>query len=241
MRIYAHRGVSAHYPENTLAAFARAIGLRTHGIELDVRLARDGVPVVIHDSTVDRTSNGIGSVLDFTGKQLSLLDVGHRQHVPTLSQVLALAAGKVRVNVEIKEITAVPAVLATARQFEDLDWFASSSDWQTLADLKDLDPSIDCYPLSVGVAFEHEGQQSLSLEAAIDLAKAWGSTGVSIWEGAVDQSAVELIHGRGLEVWAWTVNEPERAEQLARLGVDALCTDDPELIRNSLFAAAVEF
>lgn len=238
MRIFAHRGVSAHYPENSLAAFARAVGLRTHGIELDVRLSRDGVPVVIHDSTVDRTSNGIGSVQDFTAKQLGLLDVGHRQHVPTLSQVLALAAGKVRVNVEIKEADAVASILQTAGAFRDLDWFASSTDWQALSLVKELSPETDCYPLTLGL--DHEFEQALPLQSAIDLATAWGSSGLSIWERSVDESVVELLHSKGQQVWAWTVNEPERAQQLAKMGVDAVCTDDPELIRNCLYASVVD-
>lgn len=237
MRIYAHRGVSAHYPENSLAAFARAVGLRTHGVELDVRLSGDGVAVVHHDPTVNRTTNGIGDVADFTAKQLGLLDVGHRQHVPTLAQVLALSAGKVRVNIDIKEAAVVLPLLEVTQQFADLNWFASCEDWRTLQALREASPSSDCYPVTRGIRSEDNSQ--LSLEEAVDLAGAWGSTGISVWEGGLNRSAVELIHSRKLEVWSWTVNDQDRARELHGMGVDAVCTDDPELIRAGLYENVV--
>ncbi len=232
MRIYAHRGVSAHYPENTLAAFAKAIDLGVEGIELDVHVSGDGIAVVIHDESVDRTTNGIGSVSDFTAKQLGLLDAGHRQHVPTLEAVLALAAGKVRVNIELKDIAAVGPVLKVGSAHPDLDWFASSSDWDALAEMARLAPGADCYPTTLGVAVNPDGQGTL--EDAAEFAARLKGTGVSVWEGCLDLRTIEGIHARGLEVWAWTVNDPARARELLDLGVDALCTDDPLLIRNSL-------
>ena len=232
MRIYAHRGVSAHYPENTLAAFERAIGLGIDGVELDVHLAGDGIPVVIHDGTVDRTTNGIGAVSDFTAKQLGLLDAGHRQHVPTLDAVLGMSAGKVRVNIELKDAAAVGPVLKVVSAHRGLDWFASSSDWGTLAAIARQAPGTDCYPTTLGVAVNPDGQGTL--QDAVDFAAKLRGTGVSVWGGCLDRAAVESIHARGLEVWAWTVNDPARAKELEDLGVDALCTDDPLLIRNAL-------
>lgn len=234
MRIYAHRGASAHYPENTLAAFARAIELGVEGIELDVHLSGDRVPVVIHDDTVDRTTNGIGVITDFTAKQLNLLDAGHRQHVPTLAQVLDLAAGKVRVNIEIKDAAVVGPVLAAVDGRPGLKWFASSVDWRALAGLKHLAPDSDCYPLTLGHRLGDEGPGTLA--EAVAFALMHNSTGVSVWEGCLDGAAVDSIHAKGLETWAWTVNDEDRARELAALGVDALCTDDPELIRNALSA-----
>lgn len=232
MRIYAHRGVSAHYPENTLAAFARAIELGVDGIELDVRSSADGVPVVIHDDTVERTTNAIGSIADFTAKQLNLLDAGHRQHVPTLAAVLKLAEGKARVNIELKESAVVPAVLEVTSSFGNLDWFASGSDWDALKQLRALAPGSDVHPLTVGnpLGMDSPGDLADAIEFVIN----HGGSGVSIWEGSLDQASVDLIHGGGLKVWAWTVNDGDRACELAQLGVDAVCTDDPELVRNAV-------
>ncbi|MCU6479296.1 glycerophosphodiester phosphodiesterase [Arthrobacter sp. A2-55] len=237
MRIYAHRGVSAHYPENTLAAFARAVELGLDGIELDVHLSADGVAVVIHDETVDRTTNGIGVIADFTARQLNLLDAGHRQHVPTLAQVLEVAAGKVRVNIEIKDAAAAGPVLEAVGRHPELDWFASSSDWQALAAMKQQAPGSDCYPLTLGHFAGPEAPGAVA--EALDFAVLHGSSGVSVWEAALDQDMVDMIHSRGLEVWAWTVNDEDRARELVLLGVDSLCVDDPELIRNAVSKAGL--
>ncbi|MGA7203547.1 MAG: glycerophosphodiester phosphodiesterase family protein [Specibacter sp.] len=237
MRIYAHRGVSAHYPENTLAAFARAIELGVDGIELDVHLSGDRVPVVIHDDTVERTTNGIGALADFTARQLGLLDAGHRQHVPTLDAVLALAAGKARVNIELKDAAAVGPVLDVVAAHPGLDWFASSGDWQALTEMAALSPVSDCHPTTLGLSMDPAGPGGL--RDALAFAHTHGGTGISIWEGSLDRTAVESIHDSGLHVWAWTVNDPARARELADLGVDALCTDDPELVRNALTASAL--
>ena len=201
MRIYAHRGVSAHLPENTLSAFCAAIALGVDGIELDVHLSADQIPMVIHDETADRTTNGTGSIREFTARQLGLLDAGGGQFVPTLAQVLKLVTGKLQVNIEIKDPTSVHAVLAVIAGHPGLDWFCSSTQFSVLEQMRVLAPDSDGQP---------------------------------VWEGILDRSSVDLIQARGLKVWAWTVNDTARARVLASLGVDALCTDDPELIRHAL-------
>jgi glycerophosphoryl diester phosphodiesterase len=106
----AHRGWSGKAPENTLAAFRLALAEPAVAwMELDVQLSRDGVPVVIHDETLQRTTNGTGRVRDWTAKELSRLDAGSWFHpdfagetVPTLEQVLELAGGRCRLNIELK-------------------------------------------------------------------------------------------------------------------------------------------
>ncbi|MGI8963878.1 MAG: glycerophosphodiester phosphodiesterase family protein, partial [Thermomicrobiales bacterium] len=90
VRIYAHRGASADFPENTIPAFARAVELGAFGIELDVHLSRDGVPVAIHDESVDRTTNGSGLVADLDLADLQRLDAGERATISTLAEVLDL-------------------------------------------------------------------------------------------------------------------------------------------------------
>src|SRR6266704_6290544 len=106
----AHRGASARAPENTLAAFAEAVRLGANAIELDVHLTADGVPVVIHDGTVDRTTNGRGEVAAMTLKDLRRLDAGawfssrfRGERIPTLEESLEFARGRCAMNVEIKE------------------------------------------------------------------------------------------------------------------------------------------
>lgn len=241
MSIYAHRGVSAHLPENTLAAFSRAIELGIDGIELDVHLSADGIPVVIHDSTADRTTNGTGNVTEFTAHQLGLLDAGAGQFVPTLAQVLNLAAGKLRVNIELKDSLSASSVAEVVSGVPGLDWFASSADWNALAELVRKSPGAKVYPLCVGsfdkiaaLLPEGVGKEEFAgrdLECAIDFALRHGGEGVSIWEAGLDRDDIELIHSAGLQAWAWTINDPLRAQELLDMGADGICTDDPELIR----------
>src|SRR5687768_11162146 len=100
--VYGHRGAAAEFPENSLAGFRRALELGIEGIELDVHLSKDGVPVIIHDETVDRTTNAEGAVADFTVEELRGLDAGDGEYVPTLAEVLDLVGDRLLVDIEIK-------------------------------------------------------------------------------------------------------------------------------------------
>ncbi len=241
MHIYAHRGVSAHLPENTLAAFSRAIELGVAGIELDVHLSADNVPVVIHDETADRTTNGTGHITEFTAHQLGLLDAGDGQFVPTLAQVLRLAAGKLRVNIELKDAESAIPVSDVVAGVAGLDWFASSADWDAFVDLAAASPDAKIYPLCVGnveklqailpEGIAREEFSGRDLESALAFALKHGGEGVSIWEAGLDQEDIERIHQAGLQAWVWTVNDPFRAKELLAMGADGICTDDPELIQ----------
>lgn len=241
MRIYAHRGVSAHLPENTLAAFRRAVELGVEGIELDVQLSSDLVPVVIHDETTDRTTNGTGNITEFTARQLSLLDAGQGEFVPTLAQVLELAAGNLRVNIELKDASSAGPVAHVVETISGLDWFASSADWNALLELRARIPDAKIYPLCVAdfekikaklpAGTQEEEFSARTLAAGLEFALTHGAEGLSIWEAGLEQEDFDLIHQSGLQAWVWTVNDPERARELMTLGADVICTDDPELLR----------
>ena len=102
MLIIAHRGASGYEPENTLRSFRKAIGLKSDAIELDVQLTKDNKLVVIHDETVNRTTNGKGKVKDLTLRELRKLDAGKGEKVPTLEEVFNLVKRKVKIHVELK-------------------------------------------------------------------------------------------------------------------------------------------
>lgn len=247
--ISGHRGASAELPENTLAAFRRALDHGADGIELDVALTSDGVPVVMHDETVDRTTDGTGAVSELTLDQLRTLDAGGGEPVPTLDEVLALAAGRAEVNIELKDARSAGPVARIVARHPDLIWFASSGQWEALAELRELLPEARVYPLTLGVAgpehlramalaagyseeqwaaesgrFSHLGRP---LDEAMDYAARIGAAGVSTWAEGLGADDVRRIHEAGLQAWVWTVNDPDRAEELIRMGVDAICTDDP--------------
>jgi glycerophosphoryl diester phosphodiesterase len=102
LKIIGHRGYSAKYPENTLAAFQAAMDVGADMIEFDVLLSKDSVPVIIHDDTLNRTTNGKGKVVDFTLDQLKKLDAGKGEAIPTLEEVMILAQKKIFLHIEIK-------------------------------------------------------------------------------------------------------------------------------------------
>ena len=117
MLIYAHRGLSGRYPENTLLAFREALAAGVDGIELDVHVTADGIPVVIHDRDVSRTTNGSGNVDAMTLASLQTLDAGSGEHVPTLAEVLWLVGESVHFDIEIKGLAAECATLDVLRRF----------------------------------------------------------------------------------------------------------------------------
>src|SRR5215203_2224028 len=100
--MYAHRGVSARHPENTLEAFQSALNAGVYGIELDIHCSSDGVPVVIHDDLLERTTNGSGSVTQHTVAELRKFEAGNGQYVPSFEEVLTLADGRIHFDFEIK-------------------------------------------------------------------------------------------------------------------------------------------
>jgi glycerophosphoryl diester phosphodiesterase len=173
MFLYAHRGASAEAPENTLAAFRRALAVGADGIELDVHLSADGVPVVIHDETLERTTDGAGPVSAQSLAGLASLDAGgwfapefSGEGVPTLAEVLRLLAGRLRLNLEVKDARAGWAVLDLLRHFPQTDAVLSSFDHSLLARLRRIAPDL---PLAMLVAAGdwHRTLAKAALEASV--------------------------------------------------------------------------
>lgn len=264
-QVFGHRGASIELPENTIAAFELAFAHGAEGIELDVALTADGVPVVMHDRSIDRTTNGSGDVDALTLEQLRAVDAGKGETIPTLDEVLMLAVQYGRtVNIELKAPDAAAAVLEVTRGHEGLEWFASSFHWAALEELRRLHVSARLYPLTLGVAdLEQMRAEALEkgypreqldaeferffrvagggLDDAIAFATRIGAEGLSIWERDLTAGDIERIHQAGLVAWVWTVNDRDRARALMADGADAICTDDPGavlLVRAALREAA---
>src|ERR687897_3596137 len=130
--IYAHRGASAIHPENTLRAFRHALAIGVDGIELDVHATADGIPVVIHDRDVERSTNGTGYVDEMPLARLETFDAGDGERVPTLAEVLALVGDAAHLDVEIKGTGIERAVLGVLAQYAAIRWAISSFAWDTL-------------------------------------------------------------------------------------------------------------
>jgi glycerophosphoryl diester phosphodiesterase len=217
MLIYAHRGASGVLPENTLLAFRRALDVGADGIELDLRATGDGVPVVIHDRSVARTTDGAGFVDETPVSQLQALDAGHGQHVPTLAETLALIGGAARIDLEIKQAGIASAVLRVLHEFPQTRWAISSFDWDILREVRRLDASAELWPLAEDLD-----------EALIAVASELASPAVSLAATAYTSESAERLREAGLEVVVWTVNDPTDADRVRNLGAQAMCTDVPE-------------
>lgn len=225
MLIYAHRGSSATTPENTLAAFAQAIADGADGAELDVRATADGVPVLLHDRALEWTTTGRGHVDEITPAELRDVDAGGGEPVPTLDAVCRLIAGRLRLDLELKQAGIAAEVLAVLARHPTLDWAISSFDWDALRALRALDPNAPLWPLAV-----------VADESLFAVAAELRSPSVALAAEAVTSEVVAWCRGSGLGVMAWTVNDGAEARRLRALGVAALCTDAPAALRSALGA-----
>jgi glycerophosphoryl diester phosphodiesterase len=215
--MYAHRGASALHPENTLRAFRHALAIGVDGIELDVHATADGIPVVIHDRDIGRTTDGDGYVDQIALARLETFDAGQGELVPTLAEVLALVGDAAHLDIEIKGSDVEQAVLDVLAQHPTVRWAISSFDWDTLRTLRRLDPVAELWPLA-------ERADDELIAVATELA----SPAVSLYTGAYTAENAAKLRDAGLHVMVWTVNDPREARRVADLGAFGLCTDDPQ-------------
>jgi glycerophosphoryl diester phosphodiesterase len=225
--IWAHRGASANAPENTLAAFRAAERAGADGIELDVHLSRDGVPVVIHDDTLDRTTNGRGPVADKRWGEIRRLDAGKwfsknfaGEHPPSLEEVLTLVSGRLRLNLEIKDPRAATAVLNLLTEFPRARVLVSSFDHRLLENLRREAPNL---PLAFLV-------ESPFWRRTFFRAVAYGAEALNPRHDRVSRTLLAACRERGLAVYPWTVDEPGVLVRMCRLEVDGVFTNDPEFV-----------
>lgn len=226
--VYGHRGASAHAPENTLPAFARALDDGADGVELDVRDAACGTVVVVHDPTLDRTAGRPGEVSRMPAHELATVEVGGGATIPTLDQAIDLVRGRDRrLNVEVKGdvpdrlhlCRAVARVLRRRSPREREGLMVSSFRPEMLAALRALGAGV---PMAFLFDEEHTGV----LRARM-LARVFRPDGLHPQHRLADAATIARWHARGLFVAAWTVDDPERVRALAAAGIDGLITNDP--------------
>ena len=226
--IIGHRGASADAPENTLAAFALALEQSADGIEFDVQLCADGVPVVMHDDTVDRTCDGTGRVSDLTLAELKMLTIDHEHPVPTLDEVFAALGPRTLYNVELKALglrdggpSEAVARLILAHGLGEQVLVSSFSPFTVLEARRHL-------PVHVPVALLRERPLT---RLAHGFVKAEADHPENV---LVDEALMAWARRRGLRVNVWTVDDPAEAQRLTRLGVHGIITNKPALIRETL-------
>jgi glycerophosphoryl diester phosphodiesterase len=210
-----HRGAKGHVAENTLASFQKAMEVGVDMIELDVFLSKDNIPVVIHDKTIDRTTNSNGFVSDFLAIELQKLGI------PTLEDVFQLVNHQCDINVEIKEFEAVKSVLDLIHSniFSKEKILISSFDWNALQEVRFHDNDI-----RIGVLTETD------VDLALAFAKFIKAYSIHPFHHLLTKENVIQIQYNNFKVYPWTVNEPEDIIFVKLLNVDGIITDFPDRV-----------
>jgi glycerophosphoryl diester phosphodiesterase len=236
--IVAHRGASSTHPENTLPSFAAALDLGAPIVELDVRRSADGVAVVMHDPSVERTTDGAGFVHELTADTLARLNAGSPEHpagVPTLAEVLQLVSGRGAVALEIKNIPGEPAydpdgepIVEAALEGVERARFVGgvlvlSFNPRSIAAAKGIAPQIptgfltnELVPPGDALAHVVEKGHDLVLPGTRSLLP-------------LGEPFVRAAHDAGVRVGTWTADDPETVRMLLRWGVDAIASNDPAM------------
>lgn len=250
MEVIGHRGAAALAPENTLESITAAFAAGADGVEVDVRLTRDGVAVLLHDRDLSRTTDGTGTVSTIDYAELRRLDAGYRfsrdgEHpargrgmvVATLDEALTRVPRDRLLILEVKGSPWEPghdptepaarAVAAALSADHDRRVVVSSFNPLALAVIRDRCPGV-----ATGVLTAPAFDLDSNLAAAVD----GGHLECHVPASIVEASFVERAHAAGRKVVAWTVDDPERIRAFAAWGVDGIISDDPGAARDVLSA-----
>jgi len=234
--VVAHRGASAELPENTLVAFERAVACGADAVEFDVRLTADGVPVVLHDADLVRTTDGAGPVARVTLAELKRLRVAGVHEVPTLAEALETLSDRVAVDIELKNIPGEPDFTPDAEPLVDatLDVIdavgfrgvvlLSSFNPASIARARASEPDV---PTGLLTGFTTDARAALAFAASER--HPWVLPFIGMLRAAAD-GYVDEVHAAGLRLGTWLTDDPSEALALFRAGVDAVATNDPAAV-----------
>lgn len=219
-----HRGACGYAPENTLASFKKALALKVDMIEFDVHVCKTGEIVIIHDDTLERTTNGKGLVKEKTFAELRMLDAGQGEKIPALTEVLNLIDKKVAVNIELKGPQTAKPVAETIKEYIKKGWkkeyfIISSFNLKELAEFHQFFSDI-----KIAALIESE---PADLENFI---KKRGYAAINPGLEFVSQEFINQAHKLGLKVFVWTVNEKEEIEQMRKWGADGIFSNYPDRV-----------
>jgi glycerophosphoryl diester phosphodiesterase len=236
--VVAHRGFSHRAPENTLAAYQLAIDAGAEMAECDVWLSSDRIPVLLHDADLQRTTGVEGQVNALTLAELKRLDAGGwkapefaGERIPTLHETLNLVSGKLRLVIEIKPAGMEREVVAAIHKagVKPSDVMIFSFKREVVDTMARLEPSLP----TTWLVGDMPWQPAARLETLAEALRARASA-IGLPLTRVDPAVLRLAHESGLSVFVWTVNEPADMRYLARIGVDGIITDRPDLLLQAL-------
>ncbi len=236
--VIAHRGASAYYPENTMAAFKSALEMNSEMIELDVMMSKDKVPVVFHDASLNKHTDGKGPLKNFTVDELKKLDAGSWFHekfsgerIPTLEEVIEFAAGKIALNIEIKT-EAVTDELVDGVEEKSLKLVKkygmenhvlfSSFDYRAVSHLKELDPDIP-------VALLYNKSLSGKLLPS-ELIHKYGADAFNCNYFQLTKKRHDDLQAHEIPAFIYTVDKRKRMEKLLEKGVRGIFTNKPDVL-----------
>lgn len=237
-QVTAHRGFSGAAPENTYYAFKKAMECRSDFIELDVQMTSDNRLVVIHDETVDRTTNGKGKVSSMTYDELMQLSAGgwfgdeyEDAKIMLLSEVLDLVGDDIMLNIEIKNRGDVkPAVDETVRLVEEYDieesCYISSFSYSALKRVKKQNPKIKTALIA-------------NVDTAVSYSQLMYINAVSMNYLFVNRNVVNSAHQNGKQIFVWTVDRKDSMQDMIDLGVDNIITDVPDKALETVYSRSV--
>lgn len=220
-----HRGAKGYAPENTLLSFQKALALNTDGVEFDVHVCKSGELIVIHDVTVDRTTNGTGAISDLTLKQIKDLRINDTIKIPTLDEVLALFTKKYFINIELKGTHTAKLVCdcidknVRENRFDYTNFIVSSFQREELAEVAEYNSKIQ-----LGILTQ------ASVEQALEWADDFSAVAIHPHFSLLTTENVALTHQKGYQIYTWTVNEPEDIQRVKEFDINGIITDFPDRI-----------
>lgn len=220
-----HRGAKGYEPENTLVSFQKALDMQVDGIELDVHLSADGEIMVIHDETIDRTTDGQGIVNQLSLSELKNFRIDKKYQIPALTEVFDLVNRDCLINIELKSYeTAEKVVSLIEKYITEKGWhyrhfIVSSFDWNALQQIRFLNPDI---PIGVLTATD--------LDLAISFSRFIKAESLHPHFHLLTDKNTLQMQQRGIKVFAWTINEEEDILKIKSMKVNGIITDYPNRI-----------
>ena len=226
-----HRGTKGYASENSLFSFEKAIEMGVDGIELDVHLSLDGQIIVIHDDTIDRTTNGKGFVNTLSLQELKTFRINEKQaseleqQIPTLNEVFDLVNQTCFINIELKGKGTASAVVALIEKYiweknwKYANFLVSSFDWNAVQEVRFLNENIP-----IGILTE------TNLDLAFSFAKFMKAEAIHPEFHLLTQNNTAQIQAKGIQVFPWTVNEYEAIQKIKTYNVNGIITDFPDRI-----------
>lgn len=231
--VTSHAACKGHAPENTIAGIEAALRIGADAIEIDVHCTSDRVPILLHDDTVDRTTDGTGSVHDMPLDLARALDAGarqfvpqfHGQRIPTLAEVIDLTKGRALLQIEIKQTGIEQEVAQAVRDADAIGDCETHSFWpQIVQRMREVEPRM-------AAALLTDGRRIVEWPEFFGFALSLNAQGISVYHTWATPERVRAGQLRGLTFMVWTVDDEADMRKMCDAGVDSICSNFPDLVR----------